>query len=244
MRVAGSTRCPADRLDRGPRGVRRRGDATRSRRIRDSKSAAKRLASSIRRAYDCGHGPLTSDALAQNRAIDGSEGCSFTTASARLSMRIRSTSGGLSGFALRQVARWHRRLSELPVRPKAEYERFLDELLAAQAVESHIPERRAVFRSVSADRRDRAPRARYVALRADEADGSDRSAHGAASLGGGAVAAGESARRQLQSRRISEPSEFRRAEADSAYDSRARECANFCATGRFIATLTSMRLRC
>src|SRR5208282_115682 len=74
-----------------------------------------------------------------------------------------------------------------------------------------------------ADRRDRAARARHPALRADEAGWATRSAHRADALRGGAVAPGEPARRFVQSGRVPEPPEVRRAGAHPAADSRAGE---------------------
>jgi methylenetetrahydrofolate--tRNA-(uracil-5-)-methyltransferase len=68
-------------------------------------------------------------------------------------------------------------------------------------------------------------RPRHAALRADEAGGPARSAHRQNALGRGAVAQGESARRQLQPGRLSEPPEVWRAGAGAAADSGPRERA-------------------
>ena len=135
--------------------------------------------------------------------------------------RFRRYVDRILGVALRQIEHRHRRLSQLPVQQRRV------RALSRRAAEgrerrfAHRGGRHAVFRSVPADRGDRAPRTRHAALRADEADGPHRSAHRPAALGRRATAPGEPARRQLQPGRLSEPPEVRRAGAHSAHDPRA-----------------------
>src|SRR6185369_14316179 len=62
----------------------------------------------------------------------------------------------------------------------------------------------------------------HAPLRADEACGASRPAHGSAAFRGGAAEARELNGRQLQPGRVSEPSEVRRTKARAPFDSRAR----------------------
>ncbi len=125
---------------------------------------------------------------------------------------------------------------------REQYERFVDELLQAQAVSAHIAEDDTpVFRSLPAHRGAGAARPRHAALRPHEAHGPDRSAHRPAALGRGAASPGEPARRQLQPGGLPEPPEVRRAGAHPAPDSGPGAAPSSCASARSIATPTSTR---
>ena len=86
-------------------------------------------------------GPLTSDTLAQEIGrLTGSEPTVFLRQhQPDRRGRLRRSDHCLPRFALRQIARWYRRLSQLPV-DRAQYEAFVDALLAGQLVSSHIAE--------------------------------------------------------------------------------------------------------
>ena len=77
---------------------------------------------------------------------------------------------------------------------KEEYDRFYDALLAAEGVRGKEWEKLDYFEGCLPIEELATARARHAALRADEAGGIARSAHGQDAVGGGAVAQGESAR--------------------------------------------------
>ncbi len=118
-------------------------------------------------------GPLTSDALAASIArLTGSERLFFydsispivdaETVDTNIAFRASRYGKSLDGTDDYLNCPFDRE----------QYERFVDELLAAQSVPAHIDEdSRLLFRSVPADRRDRAARTRHAALRSHEADG-------------------------------------------------------------------------
>ena len=101
---------------------------------------------------------------------------------------------------------------------KAEYERFVDELMAAHAVESHIPNDVPYFEAClpieEIARRGR-DTLRFGPMKPMGLTGP---AHRPAPVGSSTVKAGKSAGRQLQSRRLPESSAFCGTEAHPAYD--------------------------
>ena len=103
---------------------------------------------------------------------------------------------------------------------KAQYEAFLDALLAAESVPAHIGEdhQSRYFEACLPDRRNRAAGTRHAALRADEADGTDRSAHRPPALRCGSTSPGRRARGQLQPGGIPESHALRRSAARAAHD--------------------------
>src|SRR6266536_2662852 len=82
-----------------------------------------------------------------------------------------------------------------------------------------------LLRKLPPNRGNCPPRSRYLALWPDEARRIERSTHRAAAVCSSAVAAGEPASGFVQSRRVSESFEIRRAGAGAAAHSRPRECA-------------------
>ena len=170
---------------------------------------------------------------------------SFTTASAPSSTPRPSTPASRSGPRATANPPTAPTTTSIVRSTATQYERFVDELLAAQSrLRAHPRGSALLLRSLPADRRDGAPRPRHAALRSHEADGTHRSAHWPPPLGRGAIAPGKSARPQLQPGRVSESYEVRRAGAHPAPDSRPGEAPNSCASARSIATPTSTRLRC
>ena len=125
------------------------------------------------------------------------------------------------------AARWDKGTADYINCPmdRAEYDRFLDALLAAEAAEAKGVGEARLFRGLPAHRSAGAARARHAALWAHEAGGAARSAHRQDALGRGAIAQGESARGQLQPGGFSESFEIWRAGAGAAADSGAGERA-------------------
>ena len=142
-------------------------------------------------------GPLTSDALAEEIARAHRLGPAVLLRQHQPHRRRRfgRHRHRLLGLALRQIDRRHRRLPELPVRPRAIRALRRRAAAGAERLRAHRRGRHAVLRSLPAHRGAGAARPRDAALRPHEADGPDRSAHRPAALRGGAAAPGKPARR-------------------------------------------------
>ena len=168
-------------------------------------------------------GPLTSEALsAEIERITGSGHLAFYDS---ISPIVEADSIDMDRVYF--AARWDKGTADYINCPmdRAEFDRFLDALLAAEASRGKRVGEARLFRGLPADRSAGPARARYVAIRSDEAGGSARPAHRHDALGRGAIAQGKSARGQLQPGGLSEPFEIWRAGAGAAADSRPGERA-------------------
>ncbi len=167
-------------------------------------------------------GPLTSPALAAEIAhLTGTQRLYFYDAiSPIVEAETRRHVGGLLGLALRQVHRWHRRLPELPVRPRTVRALRGRSARGPGGAGAHRGRLDAVLRGLPAHRGTGAPRPRHAALRPHEARGTHRSAHRTPALCRGATPPGKPARPELQPCGLSEPPEVRRPGAHLAHDPR------------------------
>ena len=183
---AASIRCSHARAAEGPRSRRPR-PHRRSRRLRRGSHARHRSRAAHRtpprrsRPHSpddaiviVATGPLTSDALAAEIAPPHRLRPPLLLRQHQPHRRCRHRRHlhRLPGLALRQIARRHRRLPQLPVRPRRSTSASSTPCSPPQSVSAHIPEDDTpLLRSLPAHRRDRPPRPRYPALRPHEAHG-------------------------------------------------------------------------
>ena len=167
-------------------------------------------------------GPLTSDALTREiMRLSGNDQLYFYDS---ISPIVEADSIDMTRCYM--AARYDKGTADYINCPmtKEEYDRFLDALLEAHAVDAKDWENLELLRELPADRGDRPARPRHPALRPDEAGRPAQSAHRTDALRCGTAAPGKPARRLLQSRRLSEPPEVWRAGTRAAADPRPGKC--------------------